>query len=164
MGATTFQVYQEGDSTGGPHPERVGKGAWPTLVVLAAESEPWSELHNDMRWWFGASDHLVQIVLLAKLDDARQAIVLEKWEEEEPRSTRPGATTTRRAAALQPVLRQSITITQNATTDPVSYKVGGALVLGFKRLFLRDAGAGEGDFVLGVAELERYASDVWAVL
>ncbi|KAK3897568.1 hypothetical protein C8A05DRAFT_19693 [Staphylotrichum tortipilum] len=57
---------------------------------------------------------------------------LEKWEEEPS----PG---------LQPVLQQSITIAQDTTTDPVSYRVtaGGDLVLWLKSLFLRDPDSGE---------------------
>lgn len=117
-----------------------------------------------MRWWFSTSDHQVQIVLLAKFERTRWAIILEKWEEESS-ITRPGAMMTRHAAALQPVLRQTITITQDATTDPISYNVTrGALVLGFKLLFLRDPGPGEGDFVLSVQELEKYAKNVWREL
>jgi hypothetical protein len=117
-----------------------------------------------MRWWFSTSDHQVQIVLLAKFERTRSAIILEKWEEGSS-ITRPGAMMTRHAAALQPVLRQTITITLDATTDPTSYNVTrGALVLGFKLLFLRDPGPGEGDFVLSVQELEEYAEYVWSVL
>jgi len=154
----------EGDSTGGPRPERVWKGAWPTLVIEAGDSESLAGLRHDMRWWFSTSDHQVRIVLLAKFEHTRCAIILEKWEEESS-IARPGAMTTRHAAALQPVLRQTITITQDATTDPVSYNVArGALVLGFKLLFLRDPGPGEGDFVLSVRELEDYAERVWEVL
>jgi hypothetical protein len=121
-------------------------------------------LRRDMRWWFSTSDHQVQIVLLAKFERTRSAIILEKWEEGSS-ITRPGAMMTRHAAALQPVLRQTITITQDATTDPPLYNAtGGALVLGFKLLFLRDPGPGEGDFVLSVQELEEYAEYVWSVL
>lgn len=140
------------------------KDAWPTLVVEAGVSESLAGLRNDMRWWFSSSDHHVQIVLL-KFERTRRAITLEKWEEE-PYGTRPGAmTTTRHAAALQPVLRQTITITQDTTTDPVLYNVTrGALVLGFSLLFLRDPGPGEGDFVLSVQELDDYARSVWEVL
>ncbi len=117
-----------------------------------------------MRWWFAASGHDVKIVLLAKFEHARYTITLERWEEE-ARGTRSGATMTRYAAAVQPVLRQVITITQDRNTDPVSYHVtSGALVLGFRLLFLRDPGPGEQDFVLSVQELEAYAEDVWAVL
>ena len=140
------------------------KGAWPTLVVEAGDSESLSELHNDMRWWFFASEHQVKIVLLAKFEHTRRALILEKWEEE-PSMTRQGATTTRFAATLQPVLRQTITITEDITTNPVTYNVArGALVLGFRLLFLRDPGPGEGDYVLSVQELQAYAEKVWRVV
>jgi hypothetical protein len=115
-----------------------------------------------MQWWFAASDHDVKIVLLAKFEHSRRTITLERWEEEAI-GTRPGVTTTRHVVAVQPVLRQTITITQDLTTDPVSYNVtSGALVLGFRLLFLRDPGPGEGDFILSVQQLEAYAEDVWA--
>ncbi|KAK3353226.1 hypothetical protein B0T25DRAFT_205830 [Lasiosphaeria hispida] len=150
---------KEGDSTGGPKPERATKGAWPTLVIEAGVSETLGELHLDMQRWFSMSNHEVNIVLLAKFDDTK--ILLEKWEEEMP--VRPGATTTRRSLQHpEPVLRQSITITQNTTTNPISYNVTrGALLLSFRLLFLRDPGPGEGDFVIGVQELEEYAENVW---
>lgn len=119
-----------------------------------------NELHNDMRWWFAASDHEVKIVLLAKLDRHRGIITLEKWEEQARGAARPGAIT-RHIAALEPVLRHTITITRNLTTNPVSYYVtSGALRLGFRLLFLRDPGPGEGDFVLSVEQLRKYAEDV----
>ncbi|KAK4143060.1 uncharacterized protein C8A04DRAFT_12682 [Dichotomopilus funicola] len=154
----------EGDSTGGPMPERGAKGAWPTLVVEAGVSESLNQLHNDMRWWFAASDHDVKIVLLAKFDHARDTIILEKWEEE-ARGTRPGAATTRYLTAVEPVRRQAITITQDLTTDPISYPVtSGALVLGFRLLFLREPGPGEGDFVLSVQKLQAWAERVWKVV
>ncbi|KAK3902707.1 hypothetical protein C8A05DRAFT_43917 [Staphylotrichum tortipilum] len=143
IGATTLRAQGqghpagdegEGDSTGGPRPERSSKGCWPTLVIEASVSQSLGGLHNGMRWWFSASDHQVQIVLLAKL------------EQEEPSTTRPGAMTTRNAAALQPVLRQTITITPDTTTNPISFNVtSGAL----------------GGFVLSVQELENYAQIVW---
>ncbi|KAK4106818.1 hypothetical protein N658DRAFT_512552 [Parathielavia hyrcaniae] len=178
MGAATRRAQghpggdsAEGDSTGGPMPERGGKGAWPTLVIEVGDSQSMAGLRRDsMRWWFSTSDHQVKIVLLAKFERTRGAIILEKWEEESS-ITRPGAMMTRHAAALQSVLRQTMfvlirhTITQNATTDPISYNVTrGALVLGFKLLFLRDPGPGEGDFVLSVQDLEEYAERVWRVL
>jgi hypothetical protein len=122
-----------------------------------------------MRWWFSASDHQVKIVLLVKiqLDHTENAgLLIEKWEEEASVTGRPGATTTRRAAALRPVMRQSIRITQDATTDPESSTVtGGPLVLPFRLLFLRDSGPQEGgDIVISVAELEHYARMVWICL
>ena len=92
-----------------------------------------------MRWWFTASDHQV---LLAKFQRNYQgnntpAIILEKWVEVWSESPRPGATTTRAVAAMQnqPVKQQVITITQDPTTNPVSYQVAsGALVLDFSLL------------------------------
>ncbi|KAK0722755.1 hypothetical protein B0T26DRAFT_703855 [Lasiosphaeria miniovina] len=110
----------EGDSTGGPWLE----------LIKSRYSETLPELYKDMRWWFQASNHEVKIVILAKFDDQQHHILLEKWEEEIS------------------MKRQSITITRNETTNPVSYNVTrGALVLGFRLLFLRDPGPQEGDFV-----------------
>ncbi|KAL2199410.1 hypothetical protein P885DRAFT_67439 [Corynascus similis CBS 632.67] len=169
IGATTFRAEHghpggdggEGDSTGGPRRERGMKDDWPTLVIEAGVSESLAGLRNDMRWWFSTSHYQVRIVLLIKFEHTRRAITLEKWEEATS-STRPRATTTRNAAALHPVLRQTITVIQDTTTNLVSYNVTrGALVLGFRLLFLRDPGPGEGDFVLSVQELEDYAKRVW---
>ncbi|KAK3343963.1 hypothetical protein B0T25DRAFT_555718, partial [Lasiosphaeria hispida] len=121
-----------------------------------------------MRWWFQASNHKVKIVILAKFDRQQHHILLEKWEEEISRPQ--GAITPRRTAAilqqngvLEPVRRQSITIIRDETTNPVSYIVTrGALVLGFRFLFLRDLDPQEGDFVLSIQDLQRYAENVWA--
>ncbi|KAK4158134.1 hypothetical protein C8A00DRAFT_39520 [Chaetomidium leptoderma] len=173
IGATTFRQQGhhgedvgEGDSTGGPRPERSGCNKWPTLVIEAGHSEPLNELHNDMRWWFRTSDHDVQIVILAKFDHRQQHILLEQWEEEI--SYPQGAITrsrSRAATMLEPVKRQSITITRDETTNPVSYNVTrGALVLGFRRLFLRDPGPQDGDFIFCIQDLQRYAEDVWGVV
>lgn len=73
MGSTTLRATQghhggdagEGDSTGGPRQQRNGALAWPTLVIEAGDSETLDDLREDMRWWFGTSDHQVKIVLLA---------------------------------------------------------------------------------------------------
>ncbi|KAK0720818.1 hypothetical protein B0H67DRAFT_485693, partial [Lasiosphaeris hirsuta] len=139
----------EGDSTGGPRPGCEGAGKWPTLVIEGGDSESLGGLHNDMRWWFQAPNHNVKIVILATFDHQQYHILLEKWEEE---ISRPQGAITRRGAAailqqngvLEPVKRQSITITRDETTNPVSYNVTrGALVLGFRFLFLRDPGPQE---------------------
>ncbi|KAK0733455.1 hypothetical protein B0T26DRAFT_684471 [Lasiosphaeria miniovina] len=177
IGTTTFRQQGhpggdggEGDSTGGPRPERIGAGNWPTLVIESGHSETLPELHKDMQYWFQASNHEVKIVILAKFDDQQHHILLEKWEEEI--SSPQGVITRSRAAAilqqngvLNPVERQSITITRDETTNPVSYNVTrGALVLGFRLLFLRDLGSQEGDFVLSIQNLQLYAENVWAEL
>ncbi|KAK0724370.1 hypothetical protein B0H67DRAFT_598030 [Lasiosphaeris hirsuta] len=127
---------KEGDSSGGPKPERAGKGAWPILVIEAG--------------WFSMLNHEVKIILLAKFDGT--TILLEK------------ATTTRHSLQHQePMLRQAVTITRDTTTDSISYHViNGTLGLSFRLLFLRDPGPGEGNLAFGVQELEEYAEDVWA--
>ncbi|KAK4153568.1 hypothetical protein C8A00DRAFT_15219, partial [Chaetomidium leptoderma] len=86
---------------------------------------------------FLASNHDVKIVILAKFDHRRHHILLETWEEQE---WHPQGAMTRNRAAIQqhrglvPILRQEITITRDATTNPVSYNVTrGALVLGHRR-------------------------------
>ncbi|KIN02409.1 hypothetical protein OIDMADRAFT_144956 [Oidiodendron maius Zn] len=172
IGATTLQAREghpggnsgEGDSSGGPKPDRRGHEDWPTLVIEAGDSESLPELRNDMRWWFSTSNHEVKIVILAKFNHGERSIMLEKWEEEE-RAPRQGAATTRWSAAMEPVLQQTITITYDNTGDPgnaASYTVnGGALVLEFRLLFLRDPGPGEGDIVFSIPELQSYAADVW---
>ncbi|KAI6084002.1 hypothetical protein F4821DRAFT_243578 [Hypoxylon rubiginosum] len=164
--ATTFRASQdrgEGDSTGGPIPERRGHDKWPTLVIEAGVSESLAQLHLDMQWWFAASNHDVKIVLLAKLDSSQRMITLDKWVEE-PLSVGPGAaiTATGQSAALRPILQQTITIHRNEETSPISYDVTrGALVLEFGLLFLRSPGSGEGDIIISVSDLQWYAECVW---
>ncbi|KAH8904318.1 hypothetical protein BR93DRAFT_135768 [Coniochaeta sp. PMI_546] len=158
IGSTTFRPRGhpggdggEGDSSGGPRPVRDPKGSWPTLVIESGVSESLSALQDDMRWWFSASDHEVKIVLLAKFDYRNQRIMIEKWEE--AIQTRLGA--------IQPVLRQDITIIRDLATD--SYHVtSGALVLSFRLLFLRAPGPQEGDYIISIAELQDYGRRVWS--
>lgn len=125
-----------------------------------------------MRWWFSASDHQVKIVLLAKLEETRGKIILEKWVEVSapPRS---GATTTRAAAQLQPSCSQVIDITRapgisnthRNYLNPTSYIVTrGALRLEFSHLFLRQPGLGEGDVIISIPQLQTYAVRVWMVV
>lgn len=143
--------FGEGDSTGGPHPGRLGRSEWPTLVIETGDSESLDQLHVDMQWWYSISNHDVKIVILTKFDHGQCKIILDKWDEEAA-ATRLGATTTRRAAALQSVslflviiflvrpipesnmdrmhLRQTIAIGHSQATNPVSYNVTrGALIL-----------------------------------
>ncbi|KAK5651084.1 hypothetical protein OQA88_13704 [Cercophora sp. LCS_1] len=128
------QLFRNG--TENPRPERVGAGDWPTLVIGSGHSETVPELHKDMRWWFRASNHEVKIVILAKFDHQQHRILLEKWEEEtsspqgaitEEISSPQGAITEeisspqgamQQNGVLNPVKRQSITITRDETTDP----------------------------------------------
>ncbi len=167
-GAATYRRRQEsgrdsgeGDSTRGPRPARSTKGAWPTLVIEAGDSESQRRLRHDVRWWFDASDHDVKLVLLAKLCRRSGRISLEVWEGRRT-TTRQGATTTR-AASSRVALQQSIIITRNETTTPVSYVAGSPFVLDFGLLFLRAPGVGEQDVVISIADLQLFAELVWEV-
>lgn len=156
----------EGDSSGGPYPERAFPGGWPTLVIEAGYSQSLTSLRMRKDWWFSASDHQVKIVLLVKFGHQdRPEILIEKWEEE-PRDDRPGATTTRFAAALQSRLRQSITITRDTAMNTVSYQVArGALVLSFRLLFLRNPSIQEGgDIIITVPQLVEFARRTWRLV
>ncbi|KAH9999707.1 hypothetical protein F4779DRAFT_155823 [Xylariaceae sp. FL0662B] len=153
----------EGDYAGCPRPERTSIESWPTLVIESGHSQSLNLLRSKKNWWFSASDHQVKIVLLVKFTERGQPrILIEKWEEE-PQQARPGATTTRHAAVLRPTLQQSITITRNTATNPVSYHVArGALVLSFRQLFLRNPGPQEGgDIIISISELEELAERTW---
>lgn len=150
----------EGDSTGGPEATRGKSDSWPTLVIEAGYSESLVQLRRDMEWWFTESNHDVKIVVLVKLDRAHNMIVLEKWQEEQL-PAQPGIPITR-SAPLVPVLRQNIEIHRDITANPPAYNVTrGALVLGFRDLFLRNPRRGEGNFVFSVQELGEYARVAW---
>lgn len=97
-----------------------------------------------MRWMFATSDHDIEIVLIVKFDGKQREI---SWR-----------------LALQPVLRQRITISRDDTTDPSSYNVTPAdpLVLGLRLLFARDPSPQQGrDIVLGTSDLQAHARKIW---
>lgn len=117
-----------------------------------------------MRWWFSASDHKVKIVLLAKFERSHGAIILERWQEE-PRNAGQRTTTAGSGTVLQPHLQQTITITRNPTTEPVSYRVTrGGLILPIGLLFDCSPGPQDEDVVIPVRALEKYADEVWNVV
>ena len=156
----------EADSSGGPGTRTMG---WGTLVVEAGDSQSLNELRDDMRWWFSASDHAVKIVLLIKLDRQNDQILIERWEEVVPPPavvtgvvTRRGAAAIAQDATPEPALQQTIIITRDDTTDPVSYSVTrGPLVLGLSQLFLRAPTPQEADITIRIQALQQYAARIW---
>jgi hypothetical protein len=102
-----------------------------------------------MKWWFSASDHQVNIVLLIKLDLSSEDIIIETWQAAQ------GDT-----ASLEPSRSQVITISRGLNTDTVDNVPGGPLRLDFELLFLRAPRQGEGDIVLPVDVLRRLADTV----
>ncbi|KAK4141890.1 uncharacterized protein C8A04DRAFT_38796 [Dichotomopilus funicola] len=165
-GATRYKSSEiqgsgsEPDKAGKPIPERPEDG-WPTLVIEAGYSQSMASLRATMEWWFRASNHEVKIVLLIKVNQIQQSLVIERWEEVHP-TARLGATTTRSVSPLRPDCRQEITITKDTSSNPATYQVNSTdLVLPFRLLFLREPGPQEGDIVVTTAELQRCAAKVW---
>lgn len=149
----------EPDSSGGPRPERRGRGLFPTLVIEAGCTRSLEIMQAKAKWWFKISNHDVKIVLLAKFYPRRQVIVVEQWEER-PREIRKGAATTRWGSEVVPFCQQVVTITKTGD-DPVAYQISDDLVLSFRLLFLRDPGEGERDVVISADRLQDYADMVW---
>lgn len=51
----------EGDSSGGPSPERRGCGAFPIIMVEAGYSQSWQYLRQKAQWWFRISNHDINL-------------------------------------------------------------------------------------------------------
>ena len=153
----------EGDSTGGPTPERSRDSCWPTIVIEAGVSETLNMLRRTMEWWFATSDHQVKIVLLVKIVPSERTIFLEKWIEAPVHEPREGAIT-RAAARVRPNLDQVIVLSNPTMSyDPATFVVHrGALRLEFDLLFLRQPDFGESDIILGIETLREYAAMVWS--
>ncbi|KAJ4169490.1 hypothetical protein NW754_016519 [Fusarium falciforme] len=115
--------------------------------------ERWSNkspsLRSDMKWWFSASDHQVNIVLLVKFDPSSEDIIIERWQAAQ------GDT-----ASLEPSRSQVITISRGLNTETVDNVSGGPLRLDFELLFLRAPRQGEDDIVLPAGVLQHLADTV----
>ncbi len=172
--------YGEGDSGGMPWPVRLDGSDWPTIVFEGGYTQSLASLRAKKNFWFAASGHDVQIVVLAKAfpeDRVRKRILVEQWGERPVTTPRPGATTTRShaAATLQPQCIQTVTIvwavqgtaydtaTAAQKCNPASFNVTrGPLCLEFARLFLRaPAGPAEHDALITDAKLKMLATRVW---
>ncbi|KAK1760707.1 hypothetical protein QBC47DRAFT_355870 [Echria macrotheca] len=157
MGSRTLaapQGLKEGDSTGGPSPQR--SRGWPTLVIEAVNGtgifETMGQSEASMRQWFSVSNHEVKVVVIAEFRGPNIGLVLQKWEEKKRWNQE----------RAEPMLTQCVALTRNPATDPVTYDVaGGDLILPFQSLFLRDPGPGEGDLVFSVEDMHEYADNIW---
>lgn len=150
----------EGDSGGGPNPERRDPHTFPTLVIEAGYSQSLRSLRQKARFWFDISNHDIKIVILAKLYRNRGIIILEKWQEG-PSHPRSGATTTRSMPPLEASCYQTIVITKIDGNPPTFQVTSGDLVLSFRLLFLREPRQGESDIIVTVPKLQLYAEEVW---
>lgn len=151
---------KEGDSSGGPDPERVGPGKWPTLVIEAGDSETLAGLRDDMDWWFRHSNHQVKIVILVKLERREGTITIEKWTEQDQ-----GHPNLRSRPSLVPQLRHTINVALLVDGGAYNINVTSApLILEFDLLFLRASYQGEHNVAIPDAEVRRMASKAfrWA--
>jgi hypothetical protein len=161
----------EGDSSRKPFSMRTDKHQYPTLVIEAGWTQTLEKLRQKAKWWFAKSGGDVKIVLLVKSPRSNH-IRIEKWKLAP--TSRPGATTTRAAAAMTPQCIHVVEIARanginNAHPnrfDPASYVVtGGPLQLEFIDIFLRQPiPPGEGDLILNNTTLQRYAAKFWKAM
>ncbi|KAK0709552.1 hypothetical protein B0T26DRAFT_410754 [Lasiosphaeria miniovina] len=132
-------------------------------LVRSGDEESWKSMAATTFWMpdHSASNHEVKIVLLAKFFHQTRHVIIERWEEE-PRVPPESRATMSQPIPL-PVCRETIEITQNTTTSPVYWDVSReALVLRFRILFLQDPRPQEGDIIISVQKLQRYAEIIWA--
>ncbi|KAL7795415.1 hypothetical protein V8C37DRAFT_408783 [Trichoderma ceciliae] len=172
LGGTTYREISnemlissgEGDSVCRPRSARPSKRGWPTLVIECGYSQTVSSLRAKAHWWFQTSNFDVKIVLLLKLNETSESILIEKWKTPQP-PVRRGATMTRIAAVMQPQCVHTISIARNPDRFSNNrYSVySGPLRLEFKDLFLREptSGSAEGDVVIGDGELQLIAFMTW---
>ncbi|KAF8343369.1 hypothetical protein F5887DRAFT_973608 [Amanita rubescens] len=156
VGSGTFTNHDDTGNVSG----RMPTNGFPTVVIEAGYTQSWDELRQKGRWWFAASHFDVKIVILAKFDRSRGGrITIEKWKAVQV--LRPGVRTRLEAACIQ-----SIHITRRALAnnpaDPESYDVTAPLRIEFVDVYLRQPVPGqEGDIVIDVGELQKYAADFW---
>ncbi|RPA90706.1 hypothetical protein L873DRAFT_390164 [Choiromyces venosus 120613-1] len=82
VSATRFQVpgvrSKEGDQ--GLHPDtRIGRGAWPSLMIEVGYSEGLNLLHLDAEWWLKHSQSRTRFVIITKISRNPFHIRIECW-------------------------------------------------------------------------------------
>jgi hypothetical protein len=60
---------------------------WPTVVIETGVSESLPRLRQDARWWFGASDGEVRMVIIISVK--KTAVHFEKWQLAPPNAPQP---------------------------------------------------------------------------
>ncbi|KAG0136654.1 hypothetical protein HOY82DRAFT_549483 [Tuber indicum] len=158
VGRTTYEgTLSKKEADGGFKPPlaRPRENDWPTIVLESGVSESPQRLKVGARWWLANSRGDVKIVLLFFVSKAARTIRTEQWELESSENSRiarayPGP------AATRPTIKGLAKIDAHSVT-------GGALELGFEKVFLRapDLDRGEGDFTFTIQDLRDYYDDVW---
>ncbi|KAG0635812.1 hypothetical protein HOY80DRAFT_415451 [Tuber brumale] len=104
VGATRFNVpgvrSKEGDQ--GLHPDtRLGRDAWPSLMIEVGYSEGLNLLHLDARWWLVHSQDQTRFVILAKICRDPFVIHLECWGMALTTSSKPSQRLVRSPTCIQ---------------------------------------------------------------
>ncbi|PNP58061.1 hypothetical protein THARTR1_02219 [Trichoderma harzianum] len=134
--------------------KRGGYRGFPTLMIEAGCSWSLASMRAKAEWWFRVSNHTVKTVLLAKLDESRLTIFLERWEERQ-RERADGE------AEWVAACQQTIVICDTGANPPVYRVTGGDLMLNLKPLLLDNSLPEEECVAVTVDELENYAERVF---
>ncbi|KAL7784689.1 hypothetical protein V8C43DRAFT_325401 [Trichoderma afarasin] len=163
-GAVT--CYSEGFRSGGGNgsagsadssmtPYRKGSyRGFPTFMIEAGCSWSLADMRAKAKWWFQVSNHTVKTVLLAKLDESRLTIFLERWEERQ--QERVGDGEVEWVAAC----RQTITISDTGSKPPAYRVTGGELMLNLKLLLLESSLEEEEYVAMTMGDFQDYAGQV----
>ncbi|KAK0765361.1 hypothetical protein N5P37_001287 [Trichoderma harzianum] len=128
---------------------------FPTLMIEAGCSWSLASMRAKAKWWFQVSNHTVKTVLLAKLDESRLTIFLERWEERQ--QERAGDGEVEWVAACQ----QTITISDTGSKPPVYQVTGGDLMLNLKLLLLDSSLQEEEYAAVTIDDFQLYAERVF---
>lgn len=150
---TQKRIKKEADSSFKPRC-RNREGDFPTLVIESGVSESVPRMRVDARLWLVGSGGEVKVVLVTAINVDAKTIILERWENRPTPVARPS---TRSNLSEQPTLGRRIQI--DLSSDTVT---GSPLKIPFRKIFLREPGAREGDVVLVTADLLSWANGIWA--
>ncbi|KAL6791650.1 hypothetical protein J3E68DRAFT_43731 [Trichoderma sp. SZMC 28012] len=127
---------------------------FPTFMIEAGCSWSLASMRAKAEWWFRISNHTVKTVLLAKLDESRLTIFLERWEERQQEQTGEGE------VEWEAVCQQTITISDTGSKPPVYRVTGGDLMLNLKMLLLDSSLQEEEYVVMTTDDFQDYAERV----
>ncbi|QYS99175.1 hypothetical protein H0G86_006325 [Trichoderma simmonsii] len=127
---------------------------FPTFMIEAGCSLSLASMRAKAEWWFRVSNHTVKTVLLAKLDESRLTITLERWEERQQEQTGEGE------VEWEAVCQQTIVISDTGSNPPVYRVTGGDLMLNLKLLLLDSSLQEEEYVVMTTDDFQDYAGRV----
>ncbi|KAF3075787.1 hypothetical protein CFAM422_001989 [Trichoderma lentiforme] len=128
---------------------------FPTFMIEAGCSWSLASMRAKAKWWFQVSNHTVKTVLLAKLDESRLTITLERWEERQQEQT------SEREVEWEAACQQTITISDTGSNPPVYLVTGDDLMLNLKLLLLESSLEQEEYVAMTIDDFQLYAEGVF---